>query len=531
MKKYFNWKFPYPSQRSPVLAHNIVSAAPPLVSQTGLQMIIKGGNAVDAAVAAAIAQTVLDPTMNGIGGDAFAIIWDGKKLVGLNASGRSPAAWTPEYFSRYKEMPLLGWDTVTVPGAVSAWVELWKTYGQLSFQELFEPAIQYARNGFLVPPIEANHWNVAKSFYRRKSFYPDFAEAFLRNGKSPKAGELFKFPAQAKTLELIAETEGEAFYSGELAKKMVAHAKKTGGAITLEDLERHEVTWEQLITMDYKDVTLHEIPPNGQGLAALLMLGILKQFDISNFGSDSVESIHLQLEAMKLAFADAYRYVSDPSTLEFDPRHLLDESYLAKRAALIDSSKAQDFKHGTPKFSDTIYLTTADAEGMMVSYIQSNFLWFGSGIVVPGTGISLQNRGSGFTLEDGHPNQVGPNKRPFHTIIPAFVTQDDAPLMSFGVMGGPMQPQGHAQMMIRIFENGQNPQAAIDAPRWQVERGLQVRVEDSFDKETFAALKNLGHQINRASTLMFGGAQIIFKLENGYLAASDPRKDGQAVGF
>ncbi|NVM55694.1 MAG: gamma-glutamyltransferase family protein [Candidatus Helarchaeota archaeon] len=531
MKRYFNWKFPYASQRSPVLAKNVVAAAPPLVSQAGLQMLLKGGNAVDAAVAAAIAQTVLDPTMNGIGGDAFTIIWDGKKLVGLNASGRSPASWTPEYFSKYKTMPMVGWDTVTIPGAVSAWVELWRTYGQLSFQDLFKPAIIYAREGFFVPPIEASHWKIAKSFYRRKELYPNFAEAFLRNGKAPKAGEFFKFPAQAKTLELIAETEGAAFYSGELAKKIVEHAEKAGGAITLEDLENHKVTWEKLVTMDYKDVTLHEIPPNGQGLAALIMLGILKQFDISAFEPDSIESIHLQLEAMKLAFADAYRYVSDPSTLEFDPHYLLDESYLAKRATLIDNSKAQDFKYGTPKFSDTIYLTTADAEGIMVSYIQSNFLWFGSGIVVPGTGISLQNRGSGFTLEEGHPNQVGPRKRPFHTIIPAFVTQGDNPLMSFGVMGGPMQPQGHAQMMIRIFEYGQNPQAASDAPRWQVEKGLQVRVENNFNKETFAGLKTLGHKISKASSLMFGGAQIIFKLENGYLAASDHRKDGQAVGI
>jgi len=524
----FKWKFPYSSQRSPVLARNIVAAAPPLVSQTGLQMILKGGNAVDAAVAAAIAQTVLDPTMNGIGGDAFAILWDGKKLVGLNASGRSPAAWTPEYFSKYKMMPMLGWDTVTIPGAVSAWIELWKKYGQLSFRELFEPAIKYAQEGFLVPPIEAGHWNIAKSMYHK---YPDFKEAFLRNRKAPKAGELFNFPAQAKTLELIAETEGEAFYSGELAKKIVEHAKNTGGAITLEDLENHKATWEKLISMDYKNVTLHEIPPNGQGLAALLMLGILKQLDIGDFGPDSVDSIHLQLEAMKLAFADAYRYISDPLTSEFDPQKLLNESYLAKRAALIDVSKAQEFKHGVPKFSDTIYLTTADAEGMMVSYIQSNFLWFGSGIVVPETGISLQNRGSGFTLEDGHPNQVGPNKRPFHTIIPAFVTQEDNPLMSFGVMGGPMQPQGHAQMMIRIFEYSQNPQAASDAPRWQVDKGLQVNVEKHFNKETIQGLKNLGHQVVKTSSLVFGGAQLIYKLENGYFGASDHRKDGQAVGF
>jgi gamma-glutamyltranspeptidase/glutathione hydrolase len=528
MKPPFNWKFPYTSQRMPVLAKNIVSAAPALVSQIGLQMILKGGNAVDAAVAAAIAQTVLDPTMNGIGSDAFAIVWDGKKLVGLNASGRSPAAWTPEHFADYKSIPVVGWDTVTVPGAVSAWVELWKTYGQLSFRELFEPAIKYAKEGFLVPPFEAKNWKLAAGMYRK---FPEFAKAFLTHGKPPKAGQLFKFPDQARTLELIATTEGEAFYRGELATKIVDHAQKTGGLITMEDLGNHKATWEKLISIDYKDVTLHEITPNGQGLAALITLGILKQLDISDFKPDSPESLHLQLEAMKLAFADAHRYISDPSTMEFDPKHLLTDRYLAKRAAEINDTKAQEFQYGTPKLSDTIYLTTADAEGMMVSYIQSNFLWFGSGIVVPDTGISLQNRGSGFTLEEGHPNQVGPNKRPFHTIIPAFVTRDHDPLMSFGVMGGPMQPQGHVQLMIRIFQYGQNPQAACDAPRWQVTNGLNVSVEEGFDPATITSLSQRGHSLSKASSLMFGGAQLAFKLDHGYLGASDPRKDGQAVGI
>lgn len=527
-KKPFNWNFPYPSQRMPIIARNMVCAAPALVSQIGLQMLQKGGNAVDAAVAAAIAQTVLDPTMNGIGSDAFAIIWDGTKLRGLNASGRSPAAWTPEYFSKYTKMPLLGWDTVTIPGAVSAWVELWRTFGQLSFQELFQPAIRYAKDGFFIPPYAAQNWKLAAGMYRK---FPEFAEAFLPNGKAPSPGDLFRFPAQAQTLQIIADTEGEAFYSGEIAKQIVSHAQTTGGTITLDDLQSHKITWDDLITIDYKNVSLCEIPPNGQGLAALLMLGILKHFDISDLDPDSAESIHLQLEAMKLAFADAYRYISDPSTWEFNPTQLLNKTYLAERATLINPLKAQEFGHGLPPTSDTVYLTTADAEGMMVSYIQSNFLWFGSGIVVPGTGISLQNRGSGFTLEEGHPNQVGPRKRPFHTIIPAFVTQKGHPLMSFGVMGGPIQPQGHAQMMIRIFEYGQNPQAASDAPRWQVEKGLQVKVETNFNMGTVMELRNRGHQISQDSSLMFGGAQMIYKLDHAYLGASDHRKDGQAVGF
>ncbi|MHA1265259.1 MAG: gamma-glutamyltransferase [Candidatus Helarchaeota archaeon] len=528
MADLFNWELPYSSKRAPVLARNVVAAAPALVSQIGLQMILKGGNAIDAAVAAAIAQTVLDPTMNGIGGDAFAIIWDGKRLTGLNASGRSPAAWTPEYFAKYRRMPLLGWDSVTVPGAVSAWVALWRKFGQLSFKELFVPAIKYARNGFLVPPIEAANWKTAKNLYRK---YLEFAQAFLIDNKAPKAGDLFKFPAQARTLELIAETEGEAFYRGELARKMVAYAQQTGGALTLEDLESHKPEWTELISIRYKDVTLYEIPPNGQGLAALIMLGILNHLDVGRYPPDSTEAIHLQLEAMKLAFADAYQYISDPAFLTINPSSLLNEKYLANRAALIDPSKAQPFSYGLPPQSDTIYLTAADEEGRMVSYIQSNFLWFGSGIVIPGTGISLQNRGSGFTLEEGHPNQVGPRKRPFHTICPAFVMANNKPLMSFGVMGGPMQPQGQAQMMIRIFEYHQNPQAASDAPRWQVEKGLQVKLESAFPKSTCTGLKQLGHQISTAPSMLFGGAQLIYKLPHGYFGASDHRKDGCAAGF
>jgi len=520
----------------PMLAKNIVSTSQPLASQAGLRMLLKGGNAVDAAIATAITLTVVEPTMNGIGSDAFAILWDGKKLVGLNASGRSPAAWTTEYFSKYKknttsinkEMPLIGWDSVTVPGAVSAWVELWKKYGQLSFKELFEPAINYAKNGFLVSPITADVWKVVSQLYKQ---FSEFKDAFLPDGKAPKAGQLFKFPAQARTLELIAETEGESFYYGELAKKIVEHAKSTEGLMTLEDLEKHRPTWEKLIDIDYCDVKLHEIPPNGQGLAALIMLGILKQFDINSYEPDSVESMHIQLEAMKLAFADAHRYISDPSTLEFESKSFLESAYLRRRASLIDPEKAQDPNFGVPKHGDTVYLTAADENGLMISYIQSNYFSFGSALVIPNTGISLQNRGNGFTLEEGHPNEVGPNKRPYHTIIPAFVTYKNEPLMSFGVMGGSFQPMGHAQMMIRIFGYGQNPQAAVDAPRWQVKDGLNVRVEPEFNKQIIIGLKKRGHNITKSHFVEYGGAQIIYKLEDGYIASSDPRKDGQAVGF
>ena len=536
MKESFSWDFNYHSQRMPILANNVVSTSQPLASQAGLSMILKGGNAVDAAISAAISLTVVEPTMNGIGSDAFAILWDGRQIVGLNASGRSPAAWSPKHFSHWESMPLIGWDSVTVPGAVSAWVELSRKYGNLSFKDLFEPAINYAEKGFLGSPITAQAWQNALNSYNNlipnfKDTFPDFYDAFFRNGKAPRPGTLFRFPAQANTLRLIAETEGNAFYYGDLAKKIIAYANKTGGSLTLEDLEEHKATWEKSLKMNYMGVTLHEMPPNSQGLAALIMLGILNYWDISSYKPDSPKSIHLQIEAMKLAFADTHRYISDPETLEFKPSNLLSEKYLEKRANLIDLTKAKKNSAGMPKNGDTVYLTAADSEGMMVSYIQSNYAGFGSCIVVPDTGISLQNRGNGFSLVEGHPNQVGPRKRPFHTIIPAFVTKKGMPLMSYGVMGGAMQPQGHTQMMIRIFEYCQNPQAALDAPRWRFSENLQIFLEPGFQQETFKGLTQLGHHVSSKDYTNFGGGQIIFKLEDGYLGASDWRKDGQTVGF
>lgn len=536
MNAEFNWDFNYPSRRMPILANNIVSTSQPLASQAGLQMIINGGNAIDAAIASAIALTVVEPTMNGIGSDAFALIWDGSKIVGLNASGRSPAAWTPELFSPHKEMPLTGWGTVTIPGAVSAWIELSKRYGQLPFKDLFGPAINYAENGFLVSPITAEIWNYQLNSYLKdipnfKNIFPEFYITFFKNGQAPKPGTLYKLPDHGKTLRIIAETEGEAFYHGEIAKKLVKHAETTGGYITLEDLENHKVSWEKSLTIDFNGVTLCELPPNGQGLASLIMLGILNYFDLSLFKPDSPESIHLQIEAMKLAFSDAYRYVSDPLTLEFDPLNLLSSEYLEKRASMINLKRTKQFDAGMPNKGDTVYLTTADSDGKMVSYIQSNYMKFGSCIVVPGTGISLQNRGNSFSLKEGHPNQVGPNKRPFHTIIPGFVTKNRQPLMSFGVMGGSMQPQGHAQLMIRIFNYAQNPQAALDAPRWRVSEKLNVSLESEFKHDIFNELHRLGHQVSTEDYTRFGGGQLIYKLENGYLGASDWRKDGQAVGF
>lgn len=525
------YNFPYPSQRMPIMAKNVVATSQPLAAQAGLRMLLKGGNAVDAALAAAITLTVVEPTSNGIGSDAFCILWDGDTLHGLNASGRSPAALTSERFRGHDHMPLRGWDAVTVPGAVSAWVELSHRFGKLPFEALFEPAITYANEGFLVSPITAKAWSHAPKTFAE---FPEFRKGFLPNGHAPRAGEVFKYPEQAATLEKIAATKGKAFYQGELAEKMAADAREHGALLSEEDLAAHRADWVGTISQSYGGVELHEIPPNGQGLAALLMLGILKHHDVSRFEVDSADSLHLQIEAMKLAFADAYRYVADPGAMDMRVEDLLDETYLTERAELIDPKRAQNPGYGTPKRGGTVYLTAADENGMMASLIQSNYYGFGSGVVVPGTGISLQNRGAGFVLDQGHPNEVGPSKRPFHTIIPAFLTRAGQPLMSFGVMGGPMQPQGHAQMVLRLCDYGQNPQTASDAPRWRVMGGTEVAVEQGFSHEVLNDLVSRGHTLHKAdlgTDFSFGGAQLIYKTEGGFVAGSDSRKDGQAVGF
>lgn len=525
----FDWAFPYASQRMPVLADNVVATSQPLAAQAGLRMLMQGGNAADAALATAIALTVVEPAMNGIGSDAFCILWDGQQLHGLNASGRAPSAWSPQYFSGREAMPRSGWDTVTVPGCVSAWAEVSRKFGKLPFAQLFEPAIHYAESGFLVGPITAAAWAGAAETLGQ---YDGFAQTFMPDGRAPHAGERFACRAQARTLQRIAESEGEDFYRGELAEKMAADAARMGGQMTLEDLAAHRCDWVGTIHQDYRGYQLHEIPPNGQGLGALLCLGILRHFDIGSFPVDSADSVHVQIEAMKLALADAYRYIADPQYMDVAVEELLDETYLKGRAELIDIQRAQDPQHGVPNQSGTVYLTAADASGMMVSFIQSNYMGFGSGIVVPETGISLQNRGTGFSLQQGHPNQVGGGKRPFHTIIPAFLMAGDRPLMSFGVMGGPMQAQGHAQMVLRLVDYGQNPQAAADAPRWQVLNGLDVAIEDHFAPSVLDALADRGHRLQRLPRQpMFGGAQLIYKLDGGYCAASEPRKEGQAVGF
>jgi gamma-glutamyltranspeptidase/glutathione hydrolase len=525
-----NWNFPYRHPRMPLLARNVVATSQPLAAQAGLRMLLKGGNAVDAAIATAVTLNVVEPTMNGIGSDAFALVWDGKQLRGLNASGRSPAAWTPQRFAGLSSMPQTGWDSVTVPGAVSAWAALWREFGRLPFEELFIPAIEYADKGFLVSHTVSRQWHAQRP---RLEDQPGFAAHFLPEGRTPQAGQLFRSAEQARTLTAIAASHGESFYRGELAAKMVAFSKKHGGALTLEDLASHAPEWVQPLGLPYGDCVVHEIPPNGQGIGALIGLGILSQTDLAHQALDSASSVHLQIEAMKLAFADVYRNVAEPSMMTAAWPRMLESDYLAERARSIRPDRAQTFGPGFPSSSETVYLTTADASGMMVSFIQSNYMGFGSGVVVPGTGISLQNRGAGFSLKAGHPNQVAGGKRPFHTIIPGFITRDGEALASFGVMGGDMQPQGHLQMVVRLARYGQNPQAAADAPRWRITPDGTVLFESEWDARVVDALSQRGHPTRIAETgsLDFGAAQMIQKIQDGYLAASESRRDGQAVGF
>ncbi len=523
---------PYASRRSAVMAENMVATSQPLATQAGLTMLARGGNAVDAALATAIALTMLEPTGNGIGSDGFAILWDGSALHGLNASGRAPAAWTPERFAN--GMPERGWETVTVPGAVGGWVALSEKFGKLPFDDLFEPAIRYAENGFAVSPVIGKLWGIGASELHEQ---PGFHDHFMPGGRAPVAGERFTNPKAAATLRMIAQTNGEAFYRGELAERIAANAAAHGAALTAGDMAANAPEWCGTVEKAFDGVELHEIPPNGQGIAACMALGMLSHTPIRDLTPEDPHALHLMWEAMKLALSDALAYVAEPAAMVggIGSADLLDDGYLKERAALIDPNRAQDFGAGAPKRGGTVYLAAADSSGMMVSYIQSNYAGFGSGVVIPGTGIHLQNRALGFTLEPGHPNEVGGGKRPFHTIIPGFLTENGAPRMAFGVMGGPMQAQGHVQMVLRTQIWGQDVQTATDAPRWRVTEGLGVACETSMPKDALNALAALGHEITLEtpdSAFGFGGAQLIHRLDSGvYAGGSDPRKDGCAAGF
>lgn len=523
------WEFPYPSRRMPVLAANVVATSQPLAAQAGLRALYRGGSAVDAALSAAMALTVVEPTSNGLGSDAFVLVWAGGRLHGFNGSGRAPAAWTPDRFAGRDRMPEIGWDTVTVPGAVDAWVRLHERFGRLAFRDLAEPAIRYAREGFPVSPITATAWTKAEA---ELGHFPVFRRTFLPGGRAPRPGERFANPDQARSLERIVDSRGEAFYRGELAERIAATAAAAGGALVPDDLAGHRGEWVDPLATEFAGVHLHEIPPNGQGLTALIALGLLRHLALDAVPLDSADSVHLQVEAMKIAFSLAHAHIADPDRMRVSPEALLAEEFLAEMARHVRWDRAAP--PGPPPSLEpgTVYLTAADADGMMVSLIQSNYAGFGSGIVVPQTGISLQNRGRGFSLEPGHPNRVAGGKRPFHTIIPGFVTRAGEPVMSFGVMGAHMQPQGHVQMMVRIFHYGQNPQAAADAPRWHLCEDGSLALEPGFDPETARALAARGHPLREGPPQWgFGGAQLILRGEAGYLAASDFRKDGQAVGF
>ena len=491
-------------------------------------MLQSGGNAVDAALASAITLVVVEPVSNGIGSDAFAIIWDGNRLQGLNGSGRSPATWTPERFSGKETMPIRGWDCVTVPGVVDAWVKLSERFGKLPFEQLFEPAIRYATEGFVVTPVIATSWSSAVENYRD---FPEFCRTFLPGGQAPAAGDVFRCPVQAETLCEIAETRGESFYRGRLARLISAESEQGGGAMTIDDLAAHKSLWVDCISQNFGDLRVHEIPPNGQGLAALIALGVLDRLGIDRYPADSADSVHLQIEAMKVGFAEAHRHVADPAAMETTVELLLNPDRLARRAAAIRLEQADFPSAEISADKGTVYLCAGDADGMMVSFIQSNFEGFGSGIVIPGTGISLQNRGSGFRLEPNHPNQVGSRKRPFHTIIPAFATRASKPLMAYGVMGKHMQPQGHVQILIRMFCEGRSPQQALDAPRWHVAEDFSVALETDL-AHLKSELADRGHPfLQEHPRGLFGGGQIVLREADSYVAGSDPRKDGHAAGF
>ena len=519
-----NWDFPYASRRMPVLARNCVATTQPLAAQAGISMLQRGGNAIDAAVATAIALTVVEPVNNGVGSDVFAIVWNGSELVGLNASGRSPKGWTPDRFPD-AAMPHVGWNSATVPGAVSAWVALSSRFGRLPFGDLFEPAIRYASEGFLVSPTVSAIW---ANQVERLHAQPGFADTFLPHGRAPGAGEHFRPPHQAETLAIIAESGGESFYRGRLAEAIASAAASAGAMMTADDLAAHQVTWDAPIDVEFRGHRIHELPPNGQGIAALIALGILERLNLEDLPPDGPEMLHLQIEALKFGAADVHAHVGDPDAMMVTAAELLEPARLDEFAGTLKPDRTVVAAPRSMNRGATVYLSTADADGRMVSLIQSNYHGFGSGVVAQG--IALNNRGYCFVTKPGHPNRVGPKKRPLNTIIPGFITKGGEPFASFGVMGGTMQPQGHTQVVSRMLVSGQNPQAAIDAPRWRVERD-EVWIEAQLPSETRRGLSDRGHNLREGTLLEFGAAQIIQRVEHGYVAGSEGRRDGCAIGL
>ena len=528
--------YPYTSRRMVTYAgRGMVATSQQLAAQAGLDVMKKGGNAIDAAVATAACLTVVEPNKNGIGGDSFALVWTKGKLHGLNSSGPAPRGISAqEVLSRgYKAIPEFGWIPVTVPGVPAGWAELNKRFGRLPFTEVLKPAIEYAERGYPVSPTVSAGWNRMYDIYVRcfkEEQYRYWFDTYTVNGRAPRPGEVWCSGYHASTLKAIAETNAEAFYRGELADRIDQYSRKYGGYIRKSDLEAFMPEWVEPIKVNYRGYDVWEIPPNGQGLIALIALNILKGFEFDAQGT--AETLHKQIEAIKLAFADGKKYITDSMDMSVDVKDLLSDTYASERRKLI-SSTASVPEPGTLPKGGTVYLATADSEGNMVSYIQSNYMEFGSGLVVPGTGIGLQNRGHCFSLDPAHDNCLKPGKRTYHTIIPGFLSKDDRPVGPFGVMGGFMQPQGHVQVVMNTVDFGFNPQAALDAPRWQWIEGKRVSVEQDIPTHILRELMDRGHEIHCSLEHgAFGHGQIIWRDEVGTLeGGTEPRTDGAVVGW
>lgn len=521
------------SGRSTVYApRSAVGTSQPLATGAALKIMEEGGNAFDAAVAAAAVLNVTEPYMTGIGGDMFALVWSAEEggLVGLDASGRAGSKASAQALRAAGEtrMPYQEARSVTVPGALSGWQALLDRFGTMTLAQVLQPAIRIAEEGFPVTPIIAQDWRNTADLLRRN---PGAAATFLMNDQGPQAGQWFRNPDLARTFRRIAEGGGAEFYGGSLGQEIVAGLDELGGFLTVEDLEAQQVSWVNPLSVDYKGYTLWELPPAGQGVAALEMLKMLEGFDLKGMGHNSAQYLHTLIEAKKLAYADLEEYVADPDYMKVRAEQLLAPDFIRSRAAAIDPGHAADRPQPgrLATESETIYLSVADEHGNMVSFICSIYEYFGSGIVVPGTGFALQNRGAGFNIEEGSPNELAPGKRPFHTIIPAFVTKDGAPWLSFGVMGGSMQPQGHVQMLVNLVDFGMDLQEAVDAPRFRHFNGTTVAIEN-LPTDVAEKLRAMGHTLRSPDGVAFGGAQAVMRLPRGWAAASDPRKDGMAAG-
>lgn len=523
---------PYPLTRNSVFANKgMVATSQPLAAQAGLEMLKKGGNAIDAAIATAAALTVVEPTSNGIGSDAFALVWTNSQLYGLNGSGPSPKNISIEAVRRkgHEKMPAHGLVPVTVPGAPSAWVELSKRFGKLPLPDVLEPAIRYAEEGYPVSPTLGKFWDLAYKNYKTLLHGEEFKgwfETFAPNGRAPRIGEVWKSKAHAETLHSIAETNAESFYKGDLADQIADFFSKHGGFLSKEDLAAYKAEWVNPISIEYRGYNVWEIPPNGQGIVALMALNIAKGFEWND--KDTVDTYHKQIEAMKLAYTDGKAYVTDPKDMKMAVEDLLSEVYGQQRRDLI-GEEAMSPEPYQPVHSGTVYLATADGDGNMVSFIQSNYMGFGSGIVIPETGIALQNRGHDFSLDETHPNALKGGKKTYHTIIPGFLTKGKEAVGPFGVMGGYMQPQGHMQVIMNTIDFHLNPQAALDAPRWQWLKGKKVMVEPHFPSHLAQALSRKGHEVEVAiDSGSFGRGQIIWRdWETGVLVGgTEGRTDG-----